>query len=156
MSQFEVEIQYDVVLSASIGQQLHDAIIATLLQEQIEPPASLTLLLTDDATIHSMNRAYRDVDKTTDVLSFPDGEQLVPDGPVYLGDVAISVPQANRQAEKWGHSLAGELQLLVVHGTLHLLGYDHGDSAEKAAMWQAQSAILTQLKAPVTAPREDE
>jgi probable rRNA maturation factor len=156
MSQFEVEIQYDAVLPSAIGSQLHDALVATLHHEQVASPAALTLLLTDDDTIHSMNQAYRNVDKTTDVLSFPDGEPMVPGAPVYLGDIAISVPQASRQAEKWGHSLLGELQLLVVHGTLHLLGHDHGDSAEKAAMWQAQTAILTQIDAPVTVPREDE
>jgi probable rRNA maturation factor len=70
----------------------------------------------------------------------------------YLGDIAISVPMAKRQAKAGGHSLKSELQLLTVHGTLHLLGYDHEEAEEKKLMWAAQSSILAQVGAEITSP----
>jgi probable rRNA maturation factor len=63
----------------------------------------------------------------------------------YLGDIIIAVPYSARQAAASGHDLDAELQLLAVHGTLHLLGHDHADLEEKAKMWQAQTAVLTKL-----------
>jgi probable rRNA maturation factor len=70
----------------------------------------------------------------------------------YLGDLAISVPRAAEQATAGGHSLTAELQLLTVHGVLHLLDHDHADDAEKQTMWTAQAAILEKLGAEITAP----
>lgn len=156
MIPYEIDIQIDVDVPDGIEAVLADAVTMTLTHEGVAPSASMALLLTDDETVQMLNRTYRGVDKTTDVLSFADGEPLYPGGPLYLGDVAISIPQAARQAEKWGHSLDAELCLLTVHGTLHLLGYDHGDWAEKAAMWYAQKTILTKLGSSLTMPREDE
>lgn len=84
----------------------------------------LSLCLVGDGAMRSANRRFREVDATTDVLSFPT-DALEQDGRRYLGDVMISVPQARRQASDRGHSLARELKLLALHGYLHLLGYDH-------------------------------
>lgn len=83
---------------------------------------SFALRFVGDRTMRRWNRDYRGMDRTTDVLSFP-GE-ATPEGP-HLGDVAISVPEARRQAEERGESLARELRVLALHGLLHCLGYDH-------------------------------
>lgn len=112
---------------------------------RLEQEAELTLVLTDDAQVHELNLNYRQVDAATDVLSFPAGETDPDTGNLYLGDIVISVPRAQIQAETEGHSLEAELRLLVVHGVLHLLGYDHADEDEKATMWSAQSQILSTL-----------
>lgn len=102
----------------------------------------LTVVLTDDAQLRQLNREYLGVDSATDVLSFPASE-LDPDtGRAYLGDVVISVPRAEAQARASGHPLASEVQLLVVHGVLHLLGHDHGQAEERARMWTAQAQVL--------------
>lgn len=80
---------------------------------------SVGVALVGDVAMRRYNREFRGKDRTTDVLSFPDGE----DG--HVGDVVISVPQAGRQARERGHSVGREVRLLLVHGWLHLLGYDH-------------------------------
>jgi len=112
---------------------------------RLEQAAELTVVLTDDAQVHELNLQYRQVDAPTDVLSFPAGETDPDSGNLYLGDIVISIPRARAQAEAEGHSLEAELRLLVVHGVLHLLGYDHADEQEKKAMWAAQTEILSQL-----------
>ena len=76
----------------------------------------------------------------------------LPGALTYLGDIAISVPQASRQAVSGGHELLAELQLLIAHGILHLCGHDHADVAEKAVMWQAQQEILAHIGAAITVP----
>lgn len=113
---------------------------------RLEQEAELTLVLTDDAQVHELNLQYRQVDAATDVLSFPAGETDPDTGNLYLGDIVISVPRAQLQAETEGHPIEAELRLLVVHGVLHLLGYDHADEEEKAAMWTAQAEILANLQ----------
>ena len=100
--------------------------------------------LTDDETIHVYNREYRGVDRPTDVLSFPcfEGEQLIgiPDG--HLGDIMISVETAARQAEELGHSTEREILFLAIHGTLHILGYDHMQPEDEEIMLAKQRQIL--------------
>ena len=109
--------------------------------------AEVSVLLTDDTEIRSLNRDYRGKDRPTDVLSFSQLEgdfgEIEPD---MLGDVAISVDTAARQAAAKGHSLDEELDILLVHGILHLAGYDHEAGAEKArAMRTKEKEILTVL-----------
>lgn len=82
------------------------------------------LLITDDPTIRELNRRFRDIDRETDVLSFSDGDEL-PSGLTLLGEIAISLDAAKRQAVELGHDEIRELSELVLHGVLHLLGYDH-------------------------------
>lgn len=108
--------------------------------------AELTLVIGDDALLQQLNCQYRGIDAPTDVLSFPSGEIDPETQATYLGDVIISMPRA--QAQSTDHALRDELQLLVVHGVLHLLGHDHGEAAEKACMQAAQDAILQQLGCP--------
>lgn len=120
--------------------------------------AALTLLLTDEATIQELNRQFRGEDRSTDVLSFPPGDPMPGSEHLldYLGDIAIAVPVADGQAAAKGHDTKAELQLLAVHGVLHLLGYDHLDPEQKKSMWQTQAAILQELGLEGIQPTEDE
>jgi probable rRNA maturation factor len=95
------------------------------------------VVLADDATVRALNRTYRGRDRTTDVLAFPQGGE----GGL-LGDVVISLPQAARQARRVGHSLAREVALLAIHGTLHLLGYEDETARGRKRMWEAQDRLL--------------
>jgi probable rRNA maturation factor len=105
----------------------------------------MTIVLTDDAQLQELNRDYLGVDAPTDVLSFPASEADPETGAPYLGDILISIPRAKQQAEAAGHSVEAEVQLLVVHGTLHLLGHDHASAGEKARMWKAQAEVMSGL-----------
>ena len=107
--------------------------------------ADMTIVLTDDAQLHELNREYLGVDAPTDVLSFPAVEEDPETGTPYLGDILISIPRAKQQAEAAGHSVEDEVQLLVVHGTLHLLGHDHAEPGEKTRMWKAQAEVMSGL-----------
>jgi probable rRNA maturation factor len=115
------------------------------LLQQSAADADLTLVLTGDAQIQALNDHFLGIDAPTDVLSFPSGEIDPESGRRYLGDIIISVPQAEAQSISAGHSLEAELSLQVVHGVLHLLGHDHAEEEEKERMWAAQSEILTRL-----------
>ena len=109
--------------------------------------ADLTLVISDDETVHTLNRTYRGVDAPTDVLAFggmTPNFVVTPDDTSYLGDVVISYPRAVEQA-MGRHTPVEELTLLVVHGVLHLLGYDHVTPQDKEAMWAKQAMILDQL-----------
>jgi probable rRNA maturation factor len=118
----------------------------TLEQQGVSPAADITLLFSENTQLQDLNRQFLGIDEPTDVLSFPSGEEIDPETDVeYLGDIVISLEQAQAQAAAGGHSLASELQLLIVHGVLHLLGYDHADEEERAAMWAAQAEILERL-----------
>jgi probable rRNA maturation factor len=111
----------------------------------------VSVLFTGDDFIASLNKRYRDEDGSTDVLAFPmsdDEDDIEPEEspmPYMLGDIVISLDTAARQAESQGRPLRQELALLLVHGTLHLLGYDHDDPQEEAIMWAKQDAILKVL-----------
>lgn len=134
---------------------LETAVITTLKQQQTSK-ATLTLFLTDDERIQQLNRDYLGHDRPTDVLSFSAGTPMpgMAEMETCLGDIIIALPYAARQAAAAGHDVAAECQLLAVHGTLHLLGYDHADPDEKAAMWQAQTAVLAQLGLAHITPTE--
>ncbi len=97
---------------------------------------AVSLLMTGDEDIHTLNREFREVDKPTDVLSFPSDE------PGFLGDIAISVPCALRQADEYGHSAEREVAFLTVHAMLHLFGYDHIEPQDEEIMRGRQRDIL--------------
>ncbi len=105
----------------------------------------ITIVLTDDAQLQRLNRDYLGFDAPTDVLSFPASETDPETGARYLGDILLSIPRAESQASAAGHPLESEVQLLVVHGVLHLLGHDHANAEEKSKMWKAQAEILKSL-----------
>jgi probable rRNA maturation factor len=119
--------------------------VLTLQKATLE--STLTLVIVDDAEIQVMNRDYRGVNSPTDVLSFPaDAPPISLEGEApYLGDLIIAFPYSAAQAARENHSHADNLCLLVIHGTLHLLGFDHDTTERKAAMWSAQEAALLQL-----------
>jgi probable rRNA maturation factor len=110
----------------------------------------VTLVITDDKGIRELNRDFLGEDVPTDVLAFSAQEAVqpfvvAPEAGGYLGDVIVSYPRAAAQAEEYGHPVERELDLLIVHGLLHLLGYDHATEAEKDVMWARQEAILRSL-----------
>lgn len=152
----QVDIQADVEVAADVEALLVTAVAQTLAQQGQTTAAALSLLLTDDEQIQHLNRDFLGYDKPTDVLSFPAGEVMPGMGGevLYLGDIAISVPYAARQAAQAGHDLVAELQLLTVHGVLHLLGHDHAEPDERAQMWAAQTAVLAQLGLAHVTPTE--
>ena len=106
----------------------------------------LTILIDTSDHIQELNRSFRNVDRVTDVLTFPawEGEiSLCADG--YLGDIMICYERAKEQAFEYGHSLERELSFLAVHGVLHLLGYDHMNEADERVMRERQTAILDSI-----------
>lgn len=109
--------------------------------------ASLSLLFVNDKAIQKLNHQFRNLDETTDVLSFPMHSEKGRPGLHILGDLAISVDTAKRQAEKLGHSLEREMTFLLIHGILHLTGWDHERSpGEAKKMYQKQRELLNRLK----------
>jgi probable rRNA maturation factor len=144
MLPYDIELQTEVDLPTETATLIQTAAAATLTAESVDDPASLTILVTDDTALQHLNRDFLGLDEPTDVLSFPAGDPM-PGMEPYLGDIAISLPRATVQAEAAGHPVTAELQLLTVHGVLHLLGYDHAEAEEKAAMWAAQDAVLATL-----------
>ena len=146
------------------------AALAALAQAQPRRACEWSISLTDDAELHQLNRQFRGIDKPTDVLSFggeryQDGKPRSDAGPrqvtagkdaeaeyEYLGDIVISMDRCAAQAAAGGHDVEIELALLVVHGTLHLLGYDHDTQARKARMWSAQARALQLLRINLHVP----
>lgn len=130
--------------------RLQLAIETVLAQEHAA--GDVTLLIADDPTIADLNRRFLGQDGPTDVLSFPAQEDgpsafvLPPELDPYLGDIIIALPYTQRQAQELGRDLGDEMDLLAVHGALHLLGYDHAEPGDEAAMWARQEAILRDLR----------
>src|SRR5512147_118237 len=124
---------------------LERAAQAALEHEAQSLESELSVILTNDTRLHELNLNYLGINAPTDVLSFPASETDPETGARYLGDILISVPRAQAQAESAGHPLESEVQLLVVHGVLHLLGHDHAEPEEKSRMWKAQAEILNSL-----------
>ena len=124
---------------------LERAAQATLTHEIGSLDCELSIVLTDDARLQELNRDYLGIDAPTDVLSFPASEMDPETGARYIGDILISIPRAQSQADAAGHPLESEVQLLVVHGVLHLLGHDHANAEEKARMWNVQAETLESL-----------
>ena len=107
------------------------------------PTAECSVLLVDDSAMAELNHAYRGVTGPTDVLAFPMTEgRFSAVSPDLLGDVVISAETAARQARPASGGVRGELALLLVHGILHLVGYDHATATERRRMWQKQRVIL--------------
>lgn len=131
---------------------LERSAITTIKHQGILPKTDLTIFITDDLHIQQLNLQYRNVDAPTDVLAFP-AEFTDPDtGHRYLGDIIISFERASIQAQSSHYSVEDELRLLVVHGILHLLGYDHDQIDKKDKMWSAQYQILELLGVNVAQP----
>jgi len=149
----EVDVQVSPAYAGVVAEERLQTVAQAVLQREGgtgTSPAELTLVITDDAGIQALNRDFLGNDAPTDVLAFSALEEdgpfvAAPEASGYLGDVIISYPRAVAQAQQQGHAPGQELDLLVVHGILHLLGYDHADEEEKAAMWAKQDEILNAL-----------
>ena len=116
--------------------------------EKIEENVEVSLLIVDRDEIHILNRDYRDVDRPTDVLSFPmDEEGFDQEGNpiILLGDIVICLDVAKDQAEDFGHCLEREMMYLICHSTLHLLGYDHIEETDKREMREKEKEIMKNL-----------
>lgn len=135
-----IESKYDYPASL-----IERAVQAALTHQKESLDVNLSVVLTDNRRLHKLNRDYLGVDAPTDVLSFPASESDPETGARYIGDILISVPYAAKGAKLAGNSLEAELQLLVVHGVLHLLGHDHAKPKDKSKMWKAQAQILEAL-----------
>jgi probable rRNA maturation factor len=130
----------------SFPQDLLERAARTALEHETQSlDSDLSIILTDDARLHELNLNYLGIDAPTDVLSFPASETDPETGARYIGDILISIPRAQAQADAAGHPLEAEVQLLVVHGVLHLIGHDHAEAEDKVRMWKAQTEILKQL-----------
>lgn len=125
-----------------------------LAAEGVDVPCIISVMLTDDEGIHYVNREFRNVDRPTDVLSFPQNElepghfdaalceRDMDTGAVLLGDMMISVPRCEAQGEEFGHGYKREIMYLTVHSVLHLLGYDHVDEGEMKALMRAREKAI--------------
>ena len=117
--------------------------------EQFGKSAEISIVLVDDERMQELNREYRKADRPTDVLAFSqlEGEPAkAPEDRVALGDVVVSIDTAERQAAEQRHALENELDLLIIHGVLHLLGYDDETEADAAEMRRHEKRILDELK----------
>ncbi len=144
---------------ANLGHRSAAAVIRkaaekALLAEGIDIPCLISVMLTDEEGIRTVNREYRGVDRETDVLSFPLNE-LKPGefdpgicerdwetGAVMLGDMMISLPACEKQGEEFGHGFDREISYLTVHSVLHLLGYDHMDEGEQKRQMRAREKVI--------------
>ena len=159
MSLHTVEVQVDEQFQPQVQPDLLQRVaLATLAHQLVAEPCELAVVLTDDAALHEFNLRHRGVDAPTDVLAFSEADEAdgpfvgAPDAPRYLGDVIISFHRAEAQAAEAGHDVQAELQLLVVHGVLHLLGYDDVAEVQRTRMWAVQAEILQGLQVQVHLP----
>lgn len=128
---------HDDVAGVADERALTQLAVRVLEGEGASPDALLSVYLADDETMRELNLRFLGIDAPTDVLAFPEGDAL-PGEPVCIGDIAIGVPVAARQAAELGHSLHEELAHLLVHGILHLHGYEHEGGGEAAARMRAR------------------
>ena len=126
--------------------ELIDLVKAVFSHLQLPASPGLSIKISYDQVIQELNLSYLGIDAPTDVLSFPLSFEDPESGSQYYGDMIISFPTAAKQAQQGGHPIEDEIKLLLVHGLLHLLGYDHGSAEEKEEMWTCQSELLNALE----------
>ena len=154
MLKIQLSIRIEKPFVSLVSKQwLRRAVKLTLVYTGISSPVELGLVIAGDETVHELNRSYRSVDRTTDVIAFALSERgakdelfiAPPDDVIHLSEVIISYPQARRQADEQRHPLERELALLVVHGVLHLLGYDHELPEQAEKMRSMEAKILASI-----------
>lgn len=141
MSAFDITIELTVEAPGVVLEALEALAERVMAGEEVADGTALAILITGDDEIREMNRRFLGIDEPTDVLSFPDESDDFVQGMAaepLLGDIAIALPTARRQAEQVGHPLEAELAHLLTHGILHLCGYDHVNSAEEEAEMRAR------------------
>ena len=134
--------------------RIMDIVKACMVSENLEFDCEVGVTFTDNDGIRELNREHRDIDRETDVLSFPmlsdvndisEFDINPENGLVYLGDIVISLEKAKEQSEEYGHTFQREIAYLTVHSMMHLFGYDHMEDGEKAVMREHEEAVLTEL-----------
>ena len=150
-----IEVNYNAISELPNEEKLIKEVVSRVLEEEkVLPEVDVYITLTNNEEIHKINKEYRDVDRPTDVLSFPMYERDEIEGlkndtddeiEKILGDIIVSIEKVREQAEEYGHSFERELAYLVTHGMLHLLGYDHMIEEEKAVMRKREEEILETL-----------
>ena len=154
-------LDWNVEEVAGAEEGLQKAFLACMAGEGIQLPAYAQVLICDDAEIHQLNREYRQVDRPTDVLSFPSTpahpgrtlgqhphllrREMDETGACFLGDIILSLERARAQAEEYGHSPEREMTYLTVHALFHLMGYDHMNDEDKKEMRDKEKAVLKLL-----------
>lgn len=152
-TEFEAEVKVEVQVAPAFADTVPREYLRRVVEQALrheERSGEVTVVVTDEQGIRELNRDFLGRDEVTDVLSFAAQEAGGPFVPApeagdYLGDVIICYPRAVEQAQDQGHPADQELALLVVHGVLHLLGYDHAIDQEQAEMWAVQDEILGQF-----------
>lgn len=142
--------QDKIDIPADWEEKINKVAAICLKEEQIPEEAEVDLLFVDNETIREMNREYRDKDSATDVLSFPmyeADEEIDDEDEILFGDIVISLERAQEQCEEYGHSLEREVMYLLVHGLLHLAGYDHMEEEEKKEMRAQEEKLLAVIGA---------
>lgn len=161
MKKYKINMTFDrfTLKQPLVASIIRRCVEATLDAEKVNVPCEINVLVTDDRGIHEINKATRDIDKTTDVLSFPmfhlEAGNLPADWEEYLdyetglcplGDMCISLERATAQAKEFGHSVKREVGYLTIHSMLHLLGYDHLDEGpQKRQMRQREEVIAASI-----------
>ena len=142
--------QDKVEISADWAEQINEVAAICLREEEIPERAEVDLLFVDNEAIREMNKEYRDKDSATDVLSFPmyEADEAIDDEEeILFGDIVISLERAQEQAMEYGHSLKREVMYLLVHGLLHLAGYDHMSEEDKKQMREKEEKLLAEIGA---------
>ena len=169
MTDFRIDVQiFDEFVKVVSESLVQDAVSAGMESEACDPNTHVSAVIADDEVVRELNLQHRGLDENTDVLSFSythegeyygEGERTKPGGDIdfvlpptesddaSLGEIIISYPQASRQAERSGHSVDRELTVLLVHGVLHLLGYDHEEPEDEALMNEAASRAMERFAA---------
>lgn len=160
MAKYKININFEIftIKQLLVTNIIRKCVEATLAAEKVTVPCEINVLITNDRGIHAINKASRDIDKPTDVLSFPmfplTAGQLPDDWEAYLdpetgmcplGDMCISLERAIAQAKEFGHSAKREVGYLTIHSMLHLLGYDHLDEGEQKKQMRAREEAIAAL-----------
>lgn len=148
---YRIDVSFDIPLGRAVTKRwLRELAASVLAAEGVAGPAELSIAIVDDGAIRRLNAQYAGLDEPTDVLSFSqeEGEEpfVTPGKRRHLGDIAISYPTAQRQAQEQGHSIQHEMAHLLIHGILHILGYDHVQFYQEQAMRAREEALLAGLE----------
>lgn len=145
-----VTVEVDERLPQDVECPVDEAFVTKVLSEagnEVKQHGMVSVSFVTDEEIHTLNREYRDVDRPTDVLSFSqlEGESFPNPSDPWLGDIVISIPTAYRQSLEYRHSVEREIGFLLVHGFLHLIGYDHDDEESERVMFELQEKVLRRM-----------
>jgi probable rRNA maturation factor len=146
-----VQVQLETDLELPVA-RMRRAVEWVLQAHDVAALTGISIVIADDGEVQRLNQQFRGIDAPTDVLSFPNEPVPGEDEP-YLGDLILALPYIQHQAEEEGHTLSDELVLAVIHGTLHLLGYDHDNAEGQSKMWEKQAGALRAMNVNISVPR---